>query len=116
MAHILEEPWRLRPSSQDDLETLARELVRRKGLENQEELEQFLSFGDHPEPASLSDELFAKERSESETFRKSFNDGIEDSPEPTRTDLIRSLSKKQYARSRSGRPPSAPRRATRSAR
>ena len=45
------------PAALDDLEQLARELVKRGGL-NQEELRQFLSSAGHPNPLSLSNQLF----------------------------------------------------------
>ena len=46
-----------------DLEGLARELVKQKGITRRTELEQFLSYGGHPSPANLCNELFpTKER------------------------------------------------------
>jgi hypothetical protein len=45
------------PAELDDVERLARELVKRAGLERHE-LEQFLAVAEHPAPAGLCDELF----------------------------------------------------------
>lgn len=45
------------PAAVDDVERLARELVKRGGL-NRESLEQFLSSAGHPQPGSLCDQLF----------------------------------------------------------
>ena len=45
------------PATTGDLEKLARELVKRGGLD-QEELKQFLHSAGHPKPTSLCDELF----------------------------------------------------------
>lgn len=45
------------PANLDDVEMLARELVKRGGLD-QEELRQFLHSAGHPQPTSLCDELY----------------------------------------------------------
>ncbi len=45
------------PSQLDELENLARELVQRGGLTSQKELEQFLRFADHPNPAPVVSEM-----------------------------------------------------------
>ena len=55
------EYWRKKhvPSRETEVETLARELMRRGGLTNQTELEQFLTYADHPNPAGLAAEILA---------------------------------------------------------
>jgi len=45
------------PSRLDELEALARELVQRGGLVNSTEVEQFLTYADHPNPAHLAGQL-----------------------------------------------------------
>lgn len=45
------------PAQLDELENLARELAQRGGLVNPKELEQFLTFADHPSPAALTNEM-----------------------------------------------------------
>jgi len=45
------------PSNLAEIEDLARELVQRGGLTNPSELEQFLTYADHPSPAILINEM-----------------------------------------------------------
>jgi len=56
------EYWRKQhvPAREADVDDLARELVRRGGLTNHAELEQFLFYADLPNPAALATEILAE--------------------------------------------------------
>ena len=79
------------PRNQHDLETIAHELVRRKGLITQDELEQFLRWGGHVEPNILSDDLFPKETPDSALLEEPSIDKADGSSEQAKTDVIGNL-------------------------